>query len=74
MVIKSIQSIPPDERMSCKYSSNITPRNMKVVGHLYLNPSLRCKNECYVGMDLVTESKSIILIYFLAVCILHFRC
>lgn len=50
MVIEDILSIPPDPRITSKHSGHIMARATKVIGHLYLDPNLKCQNECYLGM------------------------
>ncbi|KAK4886769.1 hypothetical protein RN001_003040 [Aquatica leii] len=51
MVIESILSIPPDSRLSAKHLGHIMARSTKVIGHLYLDPSVGCRNDCYVGLN-----------------------
>ncbi|KAF2902396.1 hypothetical protein ILUMI_03793 [Ignelater luminosus] len=51
MVIENIMSIPPDPRLSSKHLGHIMARSTKVIGHLYLDPSLGCLNECYSGLN-----------------------
>lgn len=51
MVIENILTLPPDPRITSKHSGHILARATKVIGHLYLDPNLNCKNECYCGLD-----------------------
>lgn len=51
MVIEDIFSVPPDVRISSKHSGHIMARATKVIGYLYLDPNLKCQNECYLGMQ-----------------------
>uniref|UniRef100_A0A1Y1KYZ8 Uncharacterized protein n=1 Tax=Photinus pyralis TaxID=7054 RepID=A0A1Y1KYZ8_PHOPY len=51
MVIENILSIPPDPRLSTKHLGHIMARSTKVIGHLYLDPSLGCSNDCYCGLN-----------------------
>lgn len=54
MVIQSIESIPPDPRLSSSHSGHITTRSTRIVGHLFLDPSIPCNinNNCYTGFPL----------------------
>ncbi|XP_044255531.1 transmembrane protein 131 [Tribolium madens] len=51
MIIEEIISLPPDKRLSSKHSGHILARATKVIGHLYLDPTLGCGNECYTGLQ-----------------------
>ncbi|KAF5274287.1 hypothetical protein FQR65_LT04405 [Abscondita terminalis] len=51
MVIENILSIPPDPRLSSKHLGHIMARSTKVIGHLYLDPSIGCVKDCYVGLN-----------------------
>lgn len=51
MMIESIQSVPPDPRISCKHTGHILARTTKVIGHLYLDLKVGCGNECYIGLQ-----------------------
>ncbi|KAJ3658654.1 hypothetical protein Zmor_010381 [Zophobas morio] len=51
MIIEEIISLPPDIRLSSKHSGHILARATKVIGHLYLDPTLGCGNECYTGLQ-----------------------
>lgn len=50
-MIESIQSVPPDSRLSCKHTGHILARTTKIIGHLYLDPTIGCLNECYSGLQ-----------------------
>ncbi|RZB94452.1 hypothetical protein BDFB_002062 [Asbolus verrucosus] len=51
MIIEEIISLPPDSRLSSKHSGHILARATKVIGHLYLDPTVGCGNECYTGLQ-----------------------
>ncbi|XP_017783745.1 PREDICTED: transmembrane protein 131 [Nicrophorus vespilloides] len=51
MVIEEILNIPPDSRITSKHSGHITARATKIIGHLYLDPTMHCMNECYLGFN-----------------------
>lgn len=51
MIIEEITSLPPDIRLSSRHSGHILARATKVIGHLYLDPTVGCKNECYTGLQ-----------------------
>jgi hypothetical protein len=51
MIIEEIISLPPDSRLSSKHSGHILARATKVIGHLYLDPTIGCGNECYTGLQ-----------------------
>lgn len=59
MIIEEIISLPPDKRLSSKHSGHILARATKVIGYLYLDPTLGCGNECYTGLQNDTTGKRI---------------
>lgn len=57
MVIQSIWSIPHDPRLSSSHSGHITTRSTRIVGHLFLDPSISCtaNNNCYTGFPVTSN-------------------
>lgn len=51
MIIEEIISLPPDRRLTTRHSGHILAKATKVIGHVYLNPSIECGNECYTGLQ-----------------------
>lgn len=64
MVIENILSIPPDPRLTSKHLGHIIARSTKIVGYLYLDPSIGCGSKCYLGLNVNDTGIIADLIYF----------